>query len=366
MSGRGPLQSLRNAATPLACALFAVSCGEAGPGETVPLAPFASSQAPLSRRSAVTLTNHATACVIESYDYRIHCIGRDDVPVGVFGREGDGPGEFRTPLYLVRGPEETVGVIDTRLNRMTVFESSGRLVSEVRLPGSGFLPGAHFSSTLIGGSSYGDEFRQVEMDIATGEVLWERVYPVDLRVASGCEPSSFVGLGGGAASPEGGMTFPVCRGHLIFYEDRDDETATMIQAPTYTPELPNQRDVAEYVASTRASPLNFGPPVEDFRARPKIYSTRRWFDEQARLWVLTTRDPDEFSYLDIYVKAEYAGTVRVRHRAVGFDVLGSTLAVLVDRPVDPRDPDGFPDRAIDWYDISRIDFGVRGLQQAEP
>jgi hypothetical protein len=41
-------------------------------------------------------------------------------------------------------------------------------------------------------------------------------------------------------------------------------------------------------------------------------------------------------------------------------LLGSTLAVLVDRSVGPDDPDGFPDRAIDWYDISRIDFGVPG------
>ncbi len=54
---------------------------------------------------------------------------------------------------------------------------------------------------------------------------------------------------------------------------------------------------------------------------------------------------------------EFAGSVRVRHRAVGFDVLGSTLAVLVDRPVGPRDPDGYPDRGIDWYDIGGLRFG---------
>ena len=100
------------------------------------------------------------------------------------------------------------------------------------------------------------------------------------------------------------------------------------------------------------------PSPEAFSQTPKIYSTHCWFDEQDRLWVLTNRERDQFSYLDIYMGPEYAGTVLVRHRAVGFDVLGSTLAVLVDRPVGPDDPDGFPDRGVDWYDISGLEFGV--------
>lgn len=359
------LRRPQHVATLLACVFVGVSCSEVEPGEVIPLAPFAESQVPLSRRSAVALASHSTACVIESYAYRIHCIDRDtDAPVGVFGREGEGPGEFRTPLYLMRGPDETVGAIDIGLGRMTVFEPTGSLVSEVQLPGSSFLPGAHFSSTLIGRTMHGDELRQVELDVASGEVLWERTYPVDLRVASGCAPSVFVGLGGGAAAPGGGMVFPGCYGHLIFFEHRDDDAATIIQAPTYRPELPNQRDVDAYVASTRSSALNFGPSLEDYSRTPKIYSTRRWFDEQGRLWVLTNRGRDEFSYLDIFVGPEYAGTVRVRHRAVGFDVLGSTLAVLVDRPVGPDDSDGFPDRAIDWYDISGLDIGRPDEQEA--
>ena len=154
--------------------------------------------------------------------------------------------------------------------------------------------------------------------------------------------------------------FVGCRGHLIFYEHRDDEFGTLVQAPTYVPALPSQRDVDEYAALTTGSIMTFGPSVEEFRLTRKPYSQAWMFDERERLWVLTTRDRDEFSYLDIYVGPEYAGTVRVRDRARGFDVLGSTLAVLVDRPAGPDDPDGFPDRAIDWYDISRIDFGVRG------
>ena len=354
----------RGIATLLACALFAVACAEPGPGEAIPLAPVATSRAPLSQNSRVALVNQATACVIESFEHRIYCADRNDVPVGVFGREGEGPGEFRRPTRLIRGPDETIGVVDPRLARMTVFDLTGTQVGEVRLPGSTFVDAAlFFSSTLIGRYMEGSQSRQGEVDVASGDVLWERVYPTDLREASGCEPNPRMeGILGGIASPGGGMMFVGCRGHLIFYEHRDDESGTLVQAPTYAPELPSQRDVDAYAESTTGTFITFGPSVEEFRLTPKRYSRAWIFDEQERLWVLTTRDRDKFSYLDIYVGPEYAGTVRVRQRAMGFDVLGSTLAVLVDRPVEPDDPDGFPDRGIDWYDISELEF--RSLQPA--
>lgn len=61
---------------------------------------------------------------------------------------------------------------------------------------------------------------------------------------------------------------------------------------------------------------------------------------------------DEESFLDVYADAAYYGTVRVRDRIVDFDIIGRTLAVLVERGIGPEDADGVPDRAIDWYDIS--------------
>lgn len=121
-------------------------------GAVHPCGPVCHVSRPTKReRSRIALANETTACVIESYEHRVHCIDRDDdAPVGIFGREGAGPGAFRTPVHLIRGPEETVGVIDIALGRMTIFEPTGRLVGELRLPGSTFLPAAHFLSTLIG------------------------------------------------------------------------------------------------------------------------------------------------------------------------------------------------------------------------
>lgn len=88
------------------------------------------------------------------------------------------------------------------------------------------------------------------------------------------------------------------------------------------------------------------------------------FDERDRLWVLTNRDRLNFSYLDIYSDTTFPGAVRVRDRVVGFDVLGTTFAVLVDRRVGRGDSDGFPDREIDWYDISGLAFDSSGEEAA--
>ena len=78
------------------------------------------------------------------------------------------------------------------------------------------------------------------------------------------------------------------------------------------------------------------------------------FDERDRLWVLTNRNRLDFSYLDVYSDTMLLASVRVRDRAEGFDVLGSTLAVLVDRLVHLGNA-GIPGREIDWYDLGELE-----------
>ena len=172
--------------------------------------------------------------------------------------------------------------------------------------------------------------------------------------------------------PDGGMVFTMlCRGQMLFVADRDDDGGTLVQAPTYVREFPNQRDIERYLDGCGPglpSPGFFRPAcaLDVFRRTPKAYAApdHFWIDDVGRVWVLTNRDREEFSYLDVFTGPDYSLTVRVRHRAVGFDVLGHTLAVLVDRPVGPDDPDGFPDRGIDWYDISGVEFGLAGQEAA--
>ena len=57
-------------------AVLCTSCIESGPeaAMVIPFDPVATSRAPLSGDPSIALANEATACVIDSYEDRIHCI----------------------------------------------------------------------------------------------------------------------------------------------------------------------------------------------------------------------------------------------------------------------------------------------------
>ena len=158
----------------------------------------------------------------------------------------------------------------------------------------------------------------------------------------------------GVASPGGGWTFPACQRELVFFEQRDSPTPSIIVAPTYAEEFPNERDIAEI--ELRNSRSAFRLDIEQYKETPKRNHLRvrsLAYDDRGRLWVATERDRRRHSYLDIYVGVEHAGTVQLRDRLLGYDLYGPTLVALVERE---PDADGIAYRWADWYDIGGLDF----------
>lgn len=181
-------------------------------------------------------------------------------------------------------------------------------------------------------------------------MLWERE-DIDGIAETECGDVSL-----GVVSPTGGWTFPACQRELVFLGDRDAPTATLIQSPIYAEELPNERDIAEIEGNNRR--LAFQVSLDVYRETPKRNHLRvasLAYDDHGRLWVATERDRARFSYFDLYVGTEYVGSVRIRDRLQGYDLLGSTLVALVER--EPG-PDGIGWRAVDWYDIGELDLGL--------
>ena len=335
--------------------------------EIVALVPFAETQAPLSDNHDVALVSAEAACVIESFEYRVICRTREGVTVGAFGRQGEGPGEFLS-ASIVRQSHGRVAVWDARLSRVSVFEPDGTAVSEFSVSGRFHVTGISamgvHGAAGFGPGPEGPAIESQVRDAATGEIVWRRsIYEIaDTECGD---------VGSGMPYRDGGFVFWACRGDLVFVEDPEAETVMVIKSPTYMAELPNQRDVDAYLddmakmAGTMSIPRSaMEPYAAAFREQPKkLFHVPRTFnaDSQGRLWVATTRDRDAFSYFDIWSGTEYAGTVRIRDRLMGYDILDSTLVALVERK---PDADGIAQRAIDWYDISRVPFGVGGRQVA--
>lgn len=298
-----------------------------------------------------------TVCVIDSYSVQVACAGRG-APFHAFGKEGAGPGEFRVPLSLVRGPDGTLGVVDGKLSRLTVFRPSGALVTDVSLPFLFSPMSSAFGETIRGtyvvytGAPSGALVVQVE--VPSGQIRSERrlLHPSELGFAT----ESVKGFSRGALGPGGEMAFGTGVNELVFFGNGADEVS-IINEPMYVPHHPNDRDVEDYGLMMRGV---FGggslseEQLRDFAETTKPSRVRGRslvYDDWGRLWVATQRDRDERSYIDVYTDAGFTGSLEIRDRIVGFDILGSILVTLVERGIPESDSDGIADRGIDWYRI---------------
>ena len=311
------------------------------------------------------MTTDGAACVMDSFEVQVYCVDRAGT-ARAFGGSGYGPGEFQMPTAVLRGPSGSVGVIS--LHGLSFASSTGQFLYRVQL--SDLVVGASrgLVATLNGSAAKGWplEMEFVQMDVKTGHVLTSRPYPRNPpqecrnspRTGSGQAESGGVPIG--YATPKGGAVF-LCRQHLGVLREGLVDEVVVVAVPSYVDELPNERDVAERLAAVQAVRNVAGVELalEEFRQTPK-----RWwigpqspaYDERGRMWIGTNRDRDLFSYLDVFTDdgLRYLGSVRIRDRLIGYDILDSTLAVLVERPI--GEGEVVARRGIDWYDIGGLVF----------
>ena len=337
------------------CAAAATSCATEEGRPTALLVP-SSRVGTEAFGTHVALVSEDIACLPDSYVFRVLCYHRSGALVGAWGSEGEGPGEFNGAMAVRRWRKGRVAVYDR--DGITVFEPSGEMVSEFRLPR---LAAAQVieAARVVG---YGGG-QLVELDIRTGNVVWTRSYAEIAAGETECGDKSQ-----GAPTPEGGWVFPACGRELVFLHHRDDENVSVVKTPNYALELPNERDIAvqrSFIESSRlAGGLGVPPPsrrdeyMRDFAARPK-----RWFlgghaikfDAHRRMWVGTRRDRSSASYIDIWMDADFMGSAQVRDRVTALDVLGSTLVTLVTLP----GADGLEPQRIDWYSTEDVRWGLK-------
>lgn len=328
--------------------------------QVMELQPFASDSVPLSSLFDIAIVSEDVACTTNSFESQIYCVDRDG-GASAFGREGEGPGEFKGLVGIERGSGGQVVAMDYGAARMTSFEVDGTLVSEVDLPPI-FQP-LQFRDGRVFGIKLGmldfssteslPNFVPMAADANSGEVLWQRT---DLAGIVGRE--CFTGAVG-ILTPNGGLVFEVCNRDLAFFAQSDAKVASVMTSPGYVESLPGDRDVDEQreaITDVHSRNMMSTEAVEasiaEFRKKPKDWILKPGpfsFDGQDRLWVATTLDRDTFSYFDIWDGTEYIGMVRVRDRLLGFDIFGSILVTLVERRFDSA---GIPEWGIDWYDLA--------------
>ena len=83
-------------------------------------------------RAILNLSNKRIA-VLNAGTFEVFVLDQEGNLTTTFGREGDGPGEFREPTSLLLMSDDSVGVYDSRHRRLSVFDQTGTLGREVKL-----------------------------------------------------------------------------------------------------------------------------------------------------------------------------------------------------------------------------------------
>ena len=343
----------------MAVALLTAACSEQGDSASpsARLEPYASLVSPPSMSAEIVLLESGRACVIDTYWYRVVCSD----PGGesfTFGNEGEGPGEFTDPRGILRGPAGTIGVLDRRLDRVSMFSGSGTfLTSTPGIPSfllasgpsamGGTMVGSYYRLDLANGSS----FVNAEIDRATGRVVWERTFPDEADVVDCSTPtpgSDRSQLGFGYYDGGGGLLFVTCYGEfLVWYADRDAEDPMAIVRSTYMERFTSEEAIANMVQARESNPGGFDPgyTAQDYRARASPWYGSAGVDTGARLWILRLRE-DDGAYADIYdlASASFTGTAELQGDVSMIDILGNRLIAL-------RRSDGLADDEVDWYEL---------------
>lgn len=186
----------------------------------------------------------------------------------------------------------------------------------------------------------------------TGDSVAGRAVVRHVREAAGPATGSF---NTGAFGPRGEFVFWMSGGYTLVHFASNGRFLDEFSSPTYDPELPNASDMDHFVSGYRRIFGTDIPPerAEEYRNKPKpalIPTSALRFDGAGRLWVATTRDREDYSYFDLFDGSRFVGSVRVRDRLLGYDILGDVLAVRVERAY--ADASGEKVQAIDWYDLT--------------
>jgi hypothetical protein len=292
---------------------------------------------------APVLLSDGSICLPDRYQRVVLCRRAGEAGWHAVGREGEGPGELKMPGFLARysGAAPAIVVLDLELRRLSVFDVRGEFLGSTLAPYP-FIPlhgdgTGHVVGVTPGVPAAEGPFtaRIVTLSIAGN------TRPDTLTIEARRSPGRSVelGLGRGVSFPDGEMIFHVS-GHRFARYSPDGRLLGEFEYPAFLqePVYPGDRELAVYrrdMERLQGAPVS-EEQLERRRRRPigplmgGLQSIRAGAD--SLLLVGAARARDTISYIDVFDRnGRYRTAVAVPGRLRGFDVLGDTLLVLVDR-----------------------------------
>lgn len=280
-----------------------------------------------------------------------------------FGREGDGPGELRIPASAHRTPAGNFVVTDVQLAKVERWNARGERLTGIRTPQ---VPRAIWS--------VGDELLMVGAPFTPGRgptlfrLAWDgsaigswdlfRLAPRLAQTSDGRPPSVFLSVGRCADGS-------VVAGNGAEYVLARVDSAGALIATFGRPELPplvaSDEEIRRRQERVARAAANMPPAArEAIRKldRRMLEAPRPHFggpiatDRHDRLWIITNRNVDDSTAVDLFACASgtFLGTVMLRDKVMALAPSDDRLFALVRRAgAAYLDQSG-----IDEYDISAL------------
>jgi len=281
----------------------------------------------------VALADDRIIWVGDGQEPRVRAFTLDGKPVAAFGRKGRGPGEIQGIHRLFPDGGSGVRLVDMLDHRVTHFDSGGKALSIVRLPGFPFdasASGTHDVYLLF------SQFRPGTSTIRVVRAGADSLTPVRGPIADFPRPDDPAELRSLAASPAGDVAVGDGEAeYRIRVYRRDgtvhDITRAIPRARRTEAEKDAMRSRMGAVAGRMRAELGASgrragtPSVPD--EKPHFHGTAFRFDPRGRLWVRTGRGNEKQAVFDVFDPSfAYLGEVIVPG-TVGTFVPGRDLLV---------------------------------------
>ena len=355
--------SWRSGLASLSAVALVLGCGGGTGPANVRVPPFRSvGGVPPSGAAEVVVLPDGRSCTSDTYLIQVHCFDPESDRRWSFGREGEGPGEIKSPgpLLAVDGSDSTLAVVDYELARVTVFTLDGTYLE------SGTVPLAFWPySTVRAGRITGTRIPVRMPELPREHVGRITILDIDgdgspaeveLRLLKRPGEKDKLPFAKGALQDDSTVTVHVA-GHrfAVFSLDgsflRDFEYPAHLQEPIY----PSELDLEEWISGVRSI---FGRPPTDAEIEaqaetlllPVLKGTNPALGPDSTFWVASPRDRVERSYIDVFRSGAYLGALEVRDRLLDFSITGDVLVALVKRTGE----NGAGPWRLDWYDIASV------------
>lgn len=123
------------------CCMLAATIAVAAPVDTTRMVVVArigeSEGAVFGQIEAVEIADDGSVFVLDGYDTRVRAFSSEGAEKWSLGREGEGPGEFASPVGLTWAPDGALWVIDPENQRATAVDATGAMTGSFTIT-SGF------------------------------------------------------------------------------------------------------------------------------------------------------------------------------------------------------------------------------------